>query len=122
MARRILLAGLLMLVGIVAWGCGQGKAKTAEIRVPTAVCGMCADRIETAVSSVDGVQSVTVDLDNKLAQVTYDAGKTNVAAIEDAIVNAGYTANDKPADPAAYENLQDCCKLEPEPDQDPAGA
>ena len=114
MKRVMPIAGLLLAVGLVAWGCGKTDAQTTDVRIKTAMCGMCADNIEKAVGGVEGVRSVTVDLDKHTAHVTYDAGKANIAAIENAIVKAGYAANDKPADPAAYEGLPDCCKMDPE--------
>ena len=36
---------------------------------------------------------------------------TNVPALELAVANAGYAANDKKADPEAYEKLAECCKV-----------
>lgn len=60
---------------------------------------------------MSGVKSVAVNLDNKVTKVTYDVNKTNLAAIEGTIEEAGYADNDKPADPAAYEKLSACCKV-----------
>jgi copper chaperone CopZ len=112
MKRSLPIAGLLLVTGLLAWGCSRTEAKTTDIRVETANCGMCADKIKTAASGVEGVHSVTVDLEKYIAHVTYSAGKTDIAAIENAIVKAGYAANDKPADPAAYEGLPACCKMD----------
>ncbi|UCD38284.1 MAG: heavy-metal-associated domain-containing protein [Fidelibacterota bacterium] len=103
-----------MMVGLLVTGCSRTEAKTTDISIGTAVCGMCADKIEAAAGAVKGVESVAVDLEKAVAYVKYDANKTSVAAIEDAIVLAGYAANDKPADPAAYEKLPGCCKLDAE--------
>lgn len=114
MKRSLPIAGLTLVLAFLAWGCSRTDAKTTDVRVETAICGMCADKIETAVGGVEGVQSVTVDLEKHIAHVTYDAGKVNIAAIEDAIIKAGYAANEKPADPAAYEGLPACCKMDQE--------
>jgi mercuric ion binding protein len=103
---------LALMLGVAAWGCQKTSAKTVDIRVETAVCELCADKIETAVSKVSGVSDVEVDLESKVAQVTYNGNRTDVASLEDAIVAAGYAANDKLADPMAYERLPGCCKLE----------
>lgn len=111
MTRTIGAAGLLTVIGLLAWSCGKTEVQTADIRVATAVCNMCASNIEQAAGKVEGVQSVAVDLEKKVAKVSYDADKTSVAAIEDAIVASGYAANDKAADEAAYEKLPDCCKI-----------
>ena len=62
-------------------------------------------------NGVDGVKSVEVDLEAKTAKVTFAAKVTNVPALELAVANAGYAANDKKADPEAYEKLAECCKV-----------
>ncbi|MFC1583188.1 heavy-metal-associated domain-containing protein [Candidatus Neomarinimicrobiota bacterium] len=111
MTRTVRIAGLLTVIGLLAWSCSKTEAQTSDIRVETAVCDMCAHNIEQAAGKVEGVQSVVVDMEKKIAKVSYDAGKISVAAIEDAIVASGYAANDKAADEAAYENLPDCCKI-----------
>ena len=110
--RTNALVMLALVLGVTAWGCQKTSPKTVDIRVETAVCEMCAGKIETAVSRVSGATEVEVDLDNKVAHVTYDANRTDVASLEDAIVAAGYAANDKAADPEAYDRLPGCCKLQ----------
>ena len=111
MTRRVQIMGLFMIAGLLIWSCGKSEAQTTEITVKTAVCDMCAHNIEQAAGKVEGVRSVVVDMDKKVAKVSYDADKTSVAAIEDAITASGYAANDKAADETAYEGLPDCCKI-----------
>lgn len=111
MTRRTQIIGLLMIAGLLAGGCAKSEAQTTEISVHTAVCDMCAHNIEQAAGKVEGVESVAVDLEKKVAKVSYNADKTNVAMIEDAIAASGYAANDKAADETAYEELPDCCKI-----------
>ena len=74
-------------------------------------CGMCKKNIETAVKKLDGVKSINVDKNSKVAHVDYDKNVTDLGKIETTITAAGYDANDKKADPEAYANLDDCCKL-----------
>ncbi|MBS1518037.1 MAG: cation transporter [Bacteroidetes bacterium] len=82
------------------------------IELPTMQCGTCKKNIETAVRKIDGIESVNVDKDKKIAHVNFDKNKTDLSKIENAITAAGYDADDKKADPKAYEDLDDCCKLE----------
>ena len=112
MKQAIRMTWVLMAVGLFALACTKTEAKTTDIRIETAVCGMCADNIETATKNVDGVKAVTVDLDKKIAHVTYNANQTSVATIENAIAAAGYAANDKLADASAYEALPGCCRMD----------
>jgi copper chaperone CopZ len=82
-----------------------------SISVPSIVCGKCVKNVTKALKNVDGVIKVKVDLDSKIATVTYDTEKTSVPDLENAITAAGYDANNKTADPKAYEKLDDCCKI-----------
>ena len=116
MKSRIL---TLMVFCIVAVGLAsfvscssESEATTAEMKLPTLQCGACSSTVEKALKKVDGVKSVKVDLDNKTAKVTFAAKVTGVPALEQAVVKAGYAANDKKADPKAYANLAECCKVD----------
>ena len=46
----------------------------------------------------------------KSIAVTYDPSKINEQQIKMAIAKTGFAAGDVPADPTAYDNLDDCCK------------
>jgi mercuric ion binding protein len=48
--------------------------------------------VKTAMSMVNGVRSVKVDLNSKTATVEFDPTLTNAAAIAAASTNAGYPA------------------------------
>jgi mercuric ion binding protein len=93
----------------------SGDNEKATISVPTIQCGMCKKNIARALKNLEGVNSVQVDIENKTAVVTYDDSKTNLNSLEDAVTAAGYDANDKKADPVAYEKLSDCCKVQEKP-------
>lgn len=87
------------------------NAEHVEIKLPTMQCSICKKNIEKAVNKVPGTINVKVDKDEKVAHINYDKSKTDLTKIENAITMAGYDANDKKADPTAYQNLDDCCKL-----------
>lgn len=81
------------------------------INLPTMQCGTCKENIETAVKKLDGIESINVDKKEKVAHINYDKAKVDLEKIETTITAAGYDANNKKADPEAYKNLDDCCKL-----------
>ena len=87
------------------------NAEHVEVKLPTMQCSICKKNIEKAVNKVPGTINVKVDKDEKVAHINYDKSKTDLTKIENAITMAGYDANDKKADPTAYQNLDDCCKL-----------
>lgn len=55
-------------------------------------CASCAIRVEEAISSVNGVSECIVNFGAELATVEYDPRKTDVAAIQEAVDEAGYSA------------------------------
>lgn len=65
---------------------------TETIKVEGMMCGNCQMHVTKAVSGVDGVSKVDVDLKDGQVTVDYDEGKTNTDAIKAAVVEAGYKA------------------------------
>jgi len=55
-------------------------------------CATCPITVKKAMKGVAGVTAVAVDFAAKTARATYDARRTNVAAIAAASTNAGYPA------------------------------
>jgi copper ion binding protein len=92
-------------------GCGKTEASTTAISVKSAVCETCVYKIETAVKNIDGVKSVNLDLNTHMANVSFDKSKTDLSAIENAIVMAGYSANGNLPNQKALDDLPQCCKL-----------
>lgn len=85
--------------------------RTVEISLPTIQCGMCKKTIEKVVKKVEGVTKISVNMESKIATVTFDDTVTSITAIENAINKAGYDANEKKADKNAYDKLDECCKI-----------
>lgn len=121
---------LMILMVVLVYGCGKKEItenkndkqqtnqtstdKNAEhvtVKLPTIQCNICKKNIEKAVNKVPGTIDVKVDKNEKVAHINYDKSKTDLSKIESAITMAGYDANDKKADPTAYQELDDCCKL-----------
>ncbi|MBU1872487.1 cation transporter [bacterium] len=118
----------LLTIGVVACG---GKEKTTDskksqpqmmaahssdqshamVKLPTVQCGMCEDTIENGLAKVNGIVSVDVDIEEKMGHINYDPAKIDLASIENAIVALGYQANETAANPGAYSELPNCCKL-----------
>lgn len=81
------------------------------IKLSTMQCDVCKKNIENAVKKLDGIENVNVVVKEKVAHIDYDKSKTDISKIESTISAAGYDANDTKADPEAYKELDDCCKL-----------
>ena len=76
------------------------KKETIVIRVEGMKCPHCQKHVETALKAVNGVKKVTVSLDDKTAEVVFVPGKTDAAALVQAVL----------ADP--------CCATNPIPVED----
>ncbi|MEK7729861.1 MAG: heavy metal-associated domain-containing protein [candidate division KSB1 bacterium] len=124
MKRFTLFAAVL---GFALSGCDKPKEEASDngsaaqvtlagagevtINVPTIQCNSCAKNIEKALQGLDGVKSAKVNLGTKVAAVSFDADKLQLAEVEKAIAAAGYDANDTKREAAAYDALDACCKV-----------
>mgnify|MGYP003542649042 CR=1 FL=1 len=135
--KTISTIGIILFTATLIYGCGKKEStenqndkqqttqtkeqdmqksdnKNAEhimVNLPSMQCNICKKNIEKAVNKVPGIIDVKVNKDEKVAHINFDKSKTDLTKIEGAITMAGYDANDKKADPSAYQNLDDCCKL-----------
>jgi Cu+-exporting ATPase len=64
----------------------------ATLKLRGMSCASCAQNIEDAIRSVPGVKEANVNFGAEQASVIYDAQKTNVESIQNAVEEAGYTA------------------------------
>lgn len=64
--------------------------------VPAVHCDHCVSSIEGAVSALEGVESVKVDLDSKDVTVRFDEGRVPLASIVEAIEDQGYDVGGPP--------------------------
>lgn len=71
---------------------GDSSAKGSRVVIPVTGmhCGMCAQRVTTALSDVAGVKFVETSVESKQAVVVYDGAKAKPAALAKAIKAAGY--------------------------------
>ncbi len=54
-------------------------------------CGGCETNVTTKLQAIDGVLSVKASSKDKIVKVDFDAGKTSLDVITDAITDAGFT-------------------------------
>ena len=81
-------------VAVTALLIGAGSAFAAPrqvtLTVPTMDCATCPVTIKVAQLTVPGVSRAVVSYAHRNAKVTFDDGKTNVAALTKATDDAGY--------------------------------
>nr|WP_028858138.1 cation transporter [Psychrobacter phenylpyruvicus] len=66
--------------------------ETRVINIDGMTCGGCVKSVDSALTQLNGVQSVEVDLEGNKAAVTYDSSAVAVDAIVEAIEEAGFDA------------------------------
>jgi copper chaperone CopZ len=89
---------LSFVVLIAAWllypsGTNSADAALAEYQIEKLTCGSCVSNIEKALSDLDGVGSVEVNLTSNRGRVTYDPGEVDSKLIAEKISAAGYPAS-----------------------------
>jgi len=97
------LLGIAVIGGLSAatsttpsWMILTAQAATTEQRQVFAIenmtCGLCPVTVKKAMEGVQGVKSVEIDFEAKIATVTFDPSATTIEAIATASTNAGYPA------------------------------
>lgn len=66
--------------------------KTVQLSVQDMTCGGCSNSIQNALQAVDGVTSISVNLESRLVVIGFDEGVTTVDALLEAIDDAGFDA------------------------------
>lgn len=66
--------------------------ETIRLNIGGMTCGGCVSSVTRVLEGIDGVASAQVDLASASAEVTFDGGKTNVAALIEAVEDAGFDA------------------------------
>ncbi|AYW45476.1 heavy-metal-associated domain-containing protein [Tetragenococcus koreensis] len=65
---------------------------TNTYRVPDMSCAHCKAKIEEAVNRLSGIQDANANVDTKRLTITFDENAVQSENIEDAVSEAGYTA------------------------------
>ena len=101
LASAIAAAALGIAIGGVSRSSGESAAASTEMREATArfsienmTCATCPISVRNAMRRVDGVKSVDVDFETKIATVVYDPARTTAAEIAAASMNVGYPARE----------------------------
>ena len=66
------------------------KGEEVVVGIEGMSCMHCVGKVEKSLQGLEGVLSVSVDLEKKQATVSYDPAKVNVDGIREKIVESGY--------------------------------
>ena len=82
----------LAIVGLLAALPATAAERTATFSVPGMTCPLCPITVTTAIKKLDGIVTVSADVNAKTATVIFDDTRTSAEAIAEASKNAGYPA------------------------------
>ena len=103
----------LAFAALLAAGCRQQDYRTAEVKVPNVINAACEKRVRDALAPLKGIEMKSVGVTNGVLYARYDSMQLGLKNIEHAVKDAGFDANEFPADPAARAKLPKEC-LPPE--------
>lgn len=97
---KVLYLGLALLAGFCITQNSLAKSTVQTVsgdqfvvlEVQNMSCAMCKFTIKKALQAVEGVKTVTVDLNKKTASITFNAQKTTLEALVKSTTHAGYPA------------------------------
>jgi periplasmic mercuric ion binding protein len=93
MKKLVTVLTLALAFSASAWA----ATKTVTLSVPGMTCAACPITVKKALSRVEGVNKIDVNLEKKEAVVTFDDAKTNVEKLTKATADAGYPSSVKAA-------------------------
>lgn len=103
---------LFILSFFVFFAAAQSKGVQQESFLVTGNCGMCKATIEKAAKSVEGVKKAKWNAETQMIQVKFNADKTAVDDIQQAIAAVGYDTPYYRANDEVYAKLHSCCQYE----------
>jgi copper chaperone CopZ len=101
----------ILISFLLLFGTPLFAQKTMVLQIQTsAQCGDCKERIEGALNQSKGVVYAELNLETKVVEVKFKPSKTNKEALQMVLVNIGYQADDRKANPEALKALPLCCQ------------
>ncbi len=93
-------------------GCRRSDPRQAMIDVPAMRGPACAKIVREALHRVHGIDrnNIEVDMERRRVLVPYDSMIVALKNLEHAIADAGFDANDIPANPDAQARLPETCR------------
>lgn len=84
---------VIAVVFIFMSGALSAEVQSVVLSVPGMNCPACPITVMVAIKRVEGVKSVNVNFESKLAEVSYDDQLTNISDLQEAAKNVGFPSN-----------------------------
>jgi periplasmic mercuric ion binding protein len=106
-----LLLTLVAIAGLSTFSFSQTKTvQSVKIKTPQIVCEACKKRVEEYLKRYDGITQININYHKGEVALKFLSDRQNVENLKAAIANAGYDADEVPANPDAYKLLPKSCK------------
>ena len=89
MKRNFISIMFLLMTSAPVWA----APKTVVLSVPGMNCASCPITVKKSLHRVDGVTKIAVNLDDRIAVVTFDDVRTNIQELIRATTDAGYPSS-----------------------------
>jgi len=83
-----------------------GEGEQVVLKIEGDMCQKCADSLSTTLKNVEGVTAVKISLENKNAVIEHQ--KVTLAALQEAMTNAGYVVDKEKNSVKDYCNKEQC--------------
>ncbi|MEK0352763.1 MAG: heavy metal-associated domain-containing protein [Nitrosopumilus sp.] len=80
----------LGLVILIAGSYAPEGFETTEMKITGMHCNNCAEKIETALSNLEGIQNASVNFENSVAEIVYDPSALTMETISTTITDLGF--------------------------------
>ncbi len=87
---RHLFAGAILGSALLLSSAAMAAEKTVKLSIPGMNCASCPYMVKQAISTVDGIKSVTATMEDRSATVTFDEAVATIAEIQQATAEIGY--------------------------------
>lgn len=104
--KKIIITFFFIFISIALFG---QKYNTVQF-LTSAQCNLCKDRIENELIYTKGITKANIDVNTKIATVSYKTKKITEQQIINIMLNLGYDVNGQTGNQTAYQNLPNCCK------------
>lgn len=87
---------LLIALGLVILIAGSYEPEgfeTAEMEITGMYCNNCAEKIETVLSNLEGIQNASVNFENSVAEIIYDPTVLTMETISTTIADLGFNGS-----------------------------
>lgn len=101
---------VLTVATMALCGCFRQDTRTLTVKVPGMKTAECSKIIQSALSRIDGIESVDPDMEQKVLTIRYNSTKLAVRNIEYLIAGLGFDANDAVGKPEAKAALPPECR------------